>query len=69
MALTARQLGKRFADRPVFRNVSFEVFPGEVVAVVGRNGAGKSTLLRIIAGLTRSTVGNVGWRDEKGEHG
>jgi len=39
--------------------VTFQVFPGEVYAIIGANGAGKSTLLRTIAGLHRPTAGSV----------
>jgi branched-chain amino acid transport system ATP-binding protein len=39
--------------------ISFQVFPGEVYAIIGANGAGKSTLLRTIAGLHRPSAGSV----------
>jgi branched-chain amino acid transport system ATP-binding protein len=39
--------------------ISFQVFPGEVYAIIGANGAGKSTLLRTIAGLHHPTSGSM----------
>jgi branched-chain amino acid transport system ATP-binding protein len=39
--------------------ISLQVFPGDVYAIIGANGAGKSTLLRTIAGLHRPTTGSV----------
>jgi iron complex transport system ATP-binding protein len=43
----------------VLRDVSFDVAPGEFVAVMGRNGAGKSTLLDVIAGLRLRSDGRI----------
>ena len=43
----------------VFRDVGFEVFPGEMLGIVGRNGAGKSTLLSLMAGLLRAEEGRI----------
>src|SRR6476659_96406 len=42
-----------------FRNVSFDIAPGESIGVVGRNGAGKSTMLRLIAGVLIPDEGDV----------
>ena len=40
-------------------DVSFDVFPGEVIAVVGENGAGKSTLKNMLCGLLKPTDGQI----------
>jgi ATP-binding cassette subfamily C protein/ATP-binding cassette subfamily C protein LapB len=44
---------------PALVGVSFEVEPGEVVAVTGRNGSGKSTILKLMLGLYAPQAGNV----------
>lgn len=46
----------------VLNDVNFELYTGEIVALLGKSGSGKSTLLRIIAGLTRPTNGNITYR-------
>lgn len=40
-------------------DVSFDLYPGESLGVVGRNGCGKSTLLKILAGITRPDKGSI----------
>ncbi|MFL9894426.1 ABC transporter ATP-binding protein [Paraburkholderia sp. RL17-381-BIF-C] len=57
--LEVRGLTRRFGQRTVFEQVSFEVARGEIVSLVGPSGCGKSTLLRAIAGLDRDTAGSV----------
>jgi iron complex transport system ATP-binding protein len=57
--LSVRHVGWQAGAVPVLERVSFDVAPGEFVAVMGRNGAGKSTLLDIVAGLRAPSEGAV----------
>ena len=47
------------ADRPVLRNVSFALEPGEVLGIVGPSGSGKSTLARLLVGVWQPTTGGI----------
>jgi heme exporter protein A len=57
--IEARSLVKTFGHQPVLRGVELDIAPGECVALVGPNGAGKTTLLRILATLTKPSLGQV----------
>jgi heme exporter protein A len=52
-------IGKHYGETLLFKDVSFELKQGDVLAIAGWNGSGKSTLLRIIAGLARPSVGRI----------
>ncbi|NPD02558.1 amino acid ABC transporter ATP-binding protein [Brenneria sp. hezel4-2-4] len=57
--ITIRRLGKRFGDNTVLRGIDFDVFPGEVVVIIGPSGSGKSTFLRCCNGLEHPEEGDV----------
>jgi len=57
--ISVKKLVKRFGLKTVLRGVDFQVQPGEFVALLGPNGAGKTTFLRILASLSRPSLGEV----------
>jgi heme exporter protein A len=57
--IEVRRLVKTFGLKPVLRGLDFRADPGEFVALLGPNGAGKTTMLRILATLSRPTLGEV----------
>jgi ABC-type branched-subunit amino acid transport system ATPase component len=63
--LTVRAVSKSFGGVAAVRDVSLEVRPGTIVALIGSNGAGKSTLVNLISGIDRPDSGAVllGGRD------
>jgi ABC-type sugar transport system ATPase subunit len=57
--LSVRNITKRFGGLTAVRDVSLEIFPGEVVALLGDNGAGKSTLIKCISGVHTPDEGEI----------
>jgi heme exporter protein A len=63
ISISFADVAKRYDMRVVFRSVSGEAVPGEVLVITGPNGSGKSTLLSILCGLLRPTKGRVRYLD------
>ena len=55
--LSARHIGTAYGDLQVVRDVSLDVWAGQITVLLGRNGAGKTSALRAITGLNRLTDG------------
>jgi putative phosphonate transport system ATP-binding protein len=55
-------LTRLYGERVGCRDVSFSLWPGEVLGIVGESGSGKSTLLRCVAGLDHPSDGTVSFR-------
>ena len=55
----ARNISKRFGNVWALRDVSLEIYPGQIVGLVGANGAGKSTVTKILAGALAADQGEL----------
>ena len=57
--LQARNISKRFGSVTALEHVDFELYPDEILALVGDNGAGKSTLIKILSGAYQPDEGET----------
>ena len=57
--IKVENITKRFKDKLVLDNISFDIEEGEIFGLIGPNGAGKSTLINIITNLMMADSGNV----------
>jgi ribose transport system ATP-binding protein len=57
-------ISKRFLGVQALDGVDFEVYPGEIMGLLGENGAGKSTLIKILSGVYQPDAGNIEMRGQ-----
>ncbi|WP_411957849.1 ATP-binding cassette domain-containing protein [Paracoccus homiensis] len=57
--LTARNLVKRYGRVTALDHADFDLYPGEILAVIGDNGAGKSSLIKAISGAVQPDEGEI----------
>jgi ABC-2 type transport system ATP-binding protein len=57
--IRVRELSRRFGDFYAVENISFEVYRGEIVGLLGANGAGKTTTFRMLCGLLPASSGTL----------
>lgn len=62
--LSVQRVSKRFGGVQALSRVSFDLMPGEVLALAGDNGAGKSTLIKCISGVHQPDEGEVRYKGE-----
>ncbi|MEG1705454.1 MAG: ABC-F family ATP-binding cassette domain-containing protein [Clostridia bacterium] len=60
--LKIENLSHSFGDKVLYKDVSFEIYKGEHIGIIGENGSGKTTLINIISGLILPDKGRVIWQ-------
>ncbi|MFW2368881.1 MAG: ABC transporter ATP-binding protein [Desulforhopalus sp.] len=53
------QLSRKYGDFTAVDEVSFEIYPGEIVGLLGHNGAGKTTIMKMMTGFLEPTSGTI----------
>lgn len=63
MTLTVNGLSYARNKKLLFKQLTFQVYPGEALHIIGPNGAGKTSLLRVLTGLAFPLSGNIAWNN------
>lgn len=64
MYLSLKNISKKYKDKEILKNISFDIKEGELVCILGPSGCGKTTLLNIIGGFVSDFSGDVLLSDE-----
>ena len=62
LLISVRDLKKSFGEREILKNISFDIYQGDVVCIIGPSGSGKSTLIRCINHLEQPSDGEILYR-------
>jgi ABC-type multidrug transport system ATPase subunit len=65
LKISLENIGKKFKNEWIFRNLSFEFLKNESIAIIGPNGSGKSTLMQALAGAIPINEGKVNYINEE----
>ncbi len=57
--ITIRNLSKAYGEKQVLRDISLDIYPGQIIGYIGPNGAGKSTTVKILTGIITDYAGEV----------
>ncbi|PXF32590.1 D-ribose transporter ATP-binding protein [Pokkaliibacter plantistimulans] len=57
--LVMQNIGKRFGAVHALKGVDLQLYPGEILALMGENGAGKSTLMKVLSGVYQADEGSI----------
>lgn len=59
IAISAKNLSFGYDDKPIFKDLNFDIQPGDKVCIKGRDGTGKSTLLKLLSGVYKDFKGQL----------
>jgi len=57
--IKVRNLTKKFNEKVILKNINFDLYEGESLAIIGASGSGKSVLLKNIIGLLKPEIGSI----------